>query len=298
MISMTTRQRKVKVWLNSSREPVLQMSEPYDKPYMYVRDCYSEYYAYVKKVLASSYKRKYVSITGTPGTGKSMFYNWFFDKYRSENRDQIIVCASFSDQRHLKRCFSFEFGKDPVRHKEIPEIMGAMYLYDGPPVDAPEEERMVAFCSPNDDWFDLVRKRDEHVTLYMPVWEFDELVDADKCLGLGIGTPELTERFIFFGGLPRYCLKDADYTRNAKFEFRELLSDASKSVQSLDENSNWLFHYAPVYIDTIAADFPPTLPIHKKLIPCSKYIFRELITLLSNREDGHKSIEFLQGMLK
>ena len=111
--------------LDRFNNPVLPMSERYCKPKMFVRDCYSKYYEYLTQLLICENKIDHITISGTPGIGKSMFYNWFFDKYRTAHRDKVIVCASFNRDRVMQRCVSFKFGKVPVEHsKTIPRIDG------------------------------------------------------------------------------------------------------------------------------------------------------------------------------
>ncbi|KAG3112858.1 hypothetical protein PI124_g8655 [Phytophthora idaei] len=42
-----------------------------------VRECYEKYYQFVKKMLLVN-REKCVTVTGTPGIGKSVFYAYFF----------------------------------------------------------------------------------------------------------------------------------------------------------------------------------------------------------------------------
>lgn len=81
----------------------LPMSFPFTSDKIYVRECYHVYYDLILQCLADD-KIWFISITGTPGIGKSVFYLYFFEKYRAENSDTIIILASFDKDRKLKEC--------------------------------------------------------------------------------------------------------------------------------------------------------------------------------------------------
>ena len=270
--------------------PVLPMSEPYCGSLMYVRECYPVYYKYIIDIFTLPKIRivKFISITGTPGIGKSMFYNWFFDKYRVENPTEVIVCASFDREREFQNCVVFEPGKVPVRHcRTIPEIEDAMYLYDGPPRGTPPTGRMVAFVSPNDDWFRNVDKRNFHMKLYMKVWSLAELQEADTCLELEIGSDELASRYYFFGGLARYCLADKDTVRDAKSDFMAKFTNSLATENSIEriyeggssQMCHRVFHYEPVDVVAETEGMPNLLPRDKRVFPGSNYIIEELKNL-------------------
>ena len=44
----------------------------------YIRDCYPDYYDYVVESMEEG--KCYIVVTGTPGTDKSVFYLYFFEK--------------------------------------------------------------------------------------------------------------------------------------------------------------------------------------------------------------------------
>ena len=71
----------------------------------YVRDCYKTYYDYISEILLTKeecsnikgiflaydggtpkgfMKVQYISVTGTPGIGKSIFYIYFFERFRKD----------------------------------------------------------------------------------------------------------------------------------------------------------------------------------------------------------------------
>ena len=71
---------------------------------MYVRDCYPKYYDDIMAELHSGSVTRLISVTGTPGIGKSLFYLYFFSKHRTEHPGEKVLTASFSKDRKLKKC--------------------------------------------------------------------------------------------------------------------------------------------------------------------------------------------------
>ena len=281
--------------------PVLPMSEPYHEKLMYVRKCYPEYYKYITDILTKSFSPviQYISVTGTPGTGKSMFYNWFFDKYRAENPNKVIVCVSFQWQHRLGRCYVFEPNKAFLKYDEIPEIKNAMYLYDNSPLKLPKYGQMVAFVCPNDDWFNMIYAHESHRKIYMPVWEFDELIDADQCIGIGIGPKELTARFNFFGGVPRFCLRSKPFSEDSK---RYLLTGLRRLVWNYDANSDAsdlfheIFHQVPSFSIMELNDSEVSIPSQHSLAVSSKAVIYNLSRFVWNAGNDRrvKFIKFMQ----
>ena len=304
MLSNSYDSRVVDFKLDQNADPILPMSEEYHEPFMFVRDCFPEYYGYVKQIFESSPGIKYISISGTPGIGKSMFYNWFFNKYRSEHPDKIIVCASFDRDRVMQRCVVFELGQNPVRHcLDIPEIDGALYLYDGPPRRVPRG-RMVAFVSPNADWFTFASKQVSHTRLYMPVWSSEELVEATHCISLSIDAADLTERYDWFGGVPRYCLCSQDFFYDSKTDLLAELADSVVNYESMEANYSMkssvlchrIFHHVPSFVTNDGQKKSP-YPKYTTFTLCSKQIIRELIRLvwLAGHDRRVEFIAMLRG---
>ncbi|KAH9119784.1 hypothetical protein AeMF1_007734, partial [Aphanomyces euteiches] len=232
----------------------------------YVRKAYSSYYDRVLELLQTY---KYISVTGTPGIGKSIFYDYFFSRYRNEHPEAIIVTASFNKDRELKECVVFG-PKGPVVHtfdsvsfaRLQHEYPNALHLYDGPPSVEPARSKMVTFTSPNFGWLDSMRKNAAHCELYMPVWELSELGDAVKVLNLEISDEELAERYKQFGGVPRYCLaKSARYYRKGLIDMQQAIEKIKtfEDVQACFEMSvplnlvvHRLLHYIPEEDPTFA----------------------------------------------
>lgn len=190
----------------------LPMSYPYKKDCFYVRECYIRYYDYIMETFKST-DIEFITLTGTPGIGKSIFYLYFFHRFRREHPDKTIVVASFYKSRQLKQCFYTRPGESQlVASDKIPEIHVALYLYDGAPFGEPPCGKMVAFASPHYDWLDAILKYQYHTTMYLPIWNLEELLDANDVLNIGLDASEIRRRYNYFGGVARYCLHpDEEY---------------------------------------------------------------------------------------
>ena len=243
----------------------LPMSYEFLESKFYVRNCYEEYYNHIMKLLLNP-RMKYISLTGTPGIGKSIFYLYFFQRYRRENPNVTIVTASFGKDRELLKCLVFEPGMvEGVKQKEIPDIKDSQHLYDGPPKIQPSDNKMVCFTSPNYKWLDGMEKAANHIPLYLPGWKLQELWEANELLELGLDVLTIEERFLLFGGSARYCL-----TLNTKFYNRGVkkLESKAKSIETFDtikacldekaeksDISHRIFHFVPSFDEDVPCSF-------------------------------------------
>ncbi|KAI3645159.1 hypothetical protein MP228_011323 [Amoeboaphelidium protococcarum] len=134
---------------------------------------------------------------------------------------------------------------------------GALHLYDGAPRKIPKKNnaKMIVFTSPNEGWFNIVRKYYNHYKLYMDVWSLRELNNADRFLKLKIGSAELQKRFNIVGGVARHCLttnrvfhnaiKDIDDAIGKLTSIRELyMCITGVSVHTIV--SHRLLHFRPI----------------------------------------------------
>lgn len=198
----------------------------------YIRGCYSAYYDYIIQNLRMG--RRYISVTGTPGIGKSLFYIYFFKRYQEEFPMRDIVTASFSCNRKIKTCTVFKQDQEKsvkvtVHRGTIAYVVGALYLYDGPPEVEPDGEQMICFTSHNSDWFRNMKKIDFHTKLVMPRWDLDEILEANEALGRQVDIEEVITRFRFFGGIARFCLStETDFVEDAETTIREKI----RSIES------------------------------------------------------------------
>ena len=180
----------------------------------FIRDCYPEHYDYLLELLGEG--RRYIVVTGTPGIGKSMFYIYFFGKYRADNPDKKIVLASYSEEKELQKCMVWDLEAQRLETKvEIPyNEDGVLYLIDGVPNKRPSESCFtIFFTSPDIAWFVRMNKLTQlYREIYMPNWTSKEIQEANEALGLGIEEHVLKQRWQYFGGSPRYALQSDQYT--------------------------------------------------------------------------------------
>jgi hypothetical protein len=128
---------------------------------------------------------------------------------------------------------------------------------------APRFGKLVAFASPNREWFNYMRKKSMHMILYMPVWTWEELCVANEVLqtdetleGL-VDTTELERRFNFFGGTARECFANGSVVWHAESSFVTLIEEIQSAAQlkSITERKDLplgfchrLFHLFPGYL--------------------------------------------------
>mmetsp|Transcript_10240 Transcript_10240/g.28214 ORF Transcript_10240/g.28214 Transcript_10240/m.28214 type:complete len:536 (+) Transcript_10240:7-1614(+) len=263
---------------------------------IYVRDCYPQYYDLLVSLLEDDGVER-VSVTGTPGNGKSTFYLYFVTRYIEENPEKIIALASFTKSRKMMSCKTC---KDGSLHSEanIPRNNVDLYLYDGPPEQQQPDDsgKLVVFTCPNFGWFNDIVRDSYHRTRYMPDWAFSELQKANIELELGISAQVLNERFRLFGGSARYCLStNEEYVNKGRAKIRQGLSKITslRHIEScfdgetdLDLVSNRLMRY-------VISD--PTRLYHADLVPASE----EISILMKERLDSdlqHERIKLMRWL--
>ncbi|EGZ19100.1 hypothetical protein PHYSODRAFT_496946 [Phytophthora sojae] len=206
---------------------MLPMQHPYEEDEFFVRDCYETLYDEVIEELFTKGKHC-VTITGAPGNGKSIFYAYFFQRFRHDPDRQhfVILTTAFTQKSKIIQAAAFKGERDEAIGRSVwpfsPEFNTSVWqatgddilrLYDGPPsVEVPYPEKMVCFTSPNENWFGKFDKDRTKQTLYMPVWTPAELWTAATLLGYDRRDPPLTEdmindRFEKFGGVAREGLE-------------------------------------------------------------------------------------------
>jgi hypothetical protein len=290
----------------------VRMAFEYSGSEFFVRECYPVYYGQIQELLFSR-GMKYISVTGTPGIGKSVFYLYVFNRVRTDYPDKTIVTASFSKTSKLKECVVFyPDGKaEPCFSRPggyfIPteyEVPKAIHLYDGPPDVEPPDSQMVAFTSPNEVWLDSIHKAKNHRELYMPCWTFWELFTANDLLELGIMMEVVLQRFGQFGGVARYCLStDSDFLNKGLDKLEEGIGKihSFEDVQAclnhrkdLREVVHRLFHYKPRKSEETGYFH------YGDLIFCSKWISMQIEERIRHVEKPNRAglMRMLDGVAK
>ncbi|EGZ25786.1 hypothetical protein PHYSODRAFT_326765 [Phytophthora sojae] len=206
---------------------------------------------------------KVVTVTGTPGIGKSVFYAYFLERYSYENEDITIITASFAKTERSStkdQVVVFKKGKAVAVVKDVQSAMDALiletvdeagdkllYLCDGPPDQIPRAAQMVCFTSPSERCFDTLRKWPACPKLFMPLWDLDELQTAADELELEMNTmntcfnredvemdrvmvaDRIEQRYHIFGGVARECLSTDEAYVNGRQAFIE------KTIANFDQ---------------------------------------------------------------
>lgn len=267
----------------------------------YVRECYMGYYELIMEDFTRG--MTYVTLTGTPGTGKSVFYLYFFDRFRAENPDITIVTAAFTPDRALIDCVVYEPGKSSTRRSDIPSMgFDCLHIYDGAPDRPPRKQRMICFSSPNSDWRRPMSNMENHVQLVFPRWDLKELIDAAIGLDLGFEPEIIEERYSIFGGIARFCLcRDKNFAQNHYDEIRNQIGNIS-SFEMLrvvlaecstvpDHIGHSIVHMTPMFMRSFLREKKTegTLPYTAKLCLASPHVARLLDEQISRmRRAGRK----------
>ena len=195
----------------------LKYSYPYPK--YYVRDCYPQYLDVIERVERDRIQpsreclrgtHSWITVTGTPGVGMSMFYLYVFNHFR-RNTNRVVVTASFSEQGTLQKCVLFKPGEDGFETTftdiTLGDHLNPIFLYNGIPGHTPYGCQMVVFCSPDRKWT-KPRAKDwfRSGVVHLPVWSLKELKQANGLLKLGLSEQTVEERFSVFDGVARWVL--------------------------------------------------------------------------------------------
>jgi hypothetical protein len=151
-----------------------------------------------------------------------------------------------------------------------------IYLYDGPPDVSPNGVKMVAFISPNHGWQRSMMKIEDHVKLYMPNWDLNELFHVSKALALNIYDDEIKKRFALIGGAARYCLSQSEEfitegetlieAALCRINGYDQLRDCFNGNPDKDMIVHCLMHYMPEDNVSFAKLVPASEDINSKLL--------------------------------
>ena len=93
---------------------VLPMSYKYTNNQFYVRRCYPVYYDMIINLLdwkGLTEPSDYITVTGTPGIGKSVFYLYFFQRWMHHLQKiaalRIVLCTETVSQLYMTRSHVF-----------------------------------------------------------------------------------------------------------------------------------------------------------------------------------------------
>lgn len=212
-----------------------------------------------------------------------------------------IVTASFTDSRLFKYCVVYWPGRENGEsfYENIPNIEGAIHFYDGPPAFEPSGNQMVTFTYPSYEWFKYCLKHSGTLTLFMPFWTLNELLEANDYVGLGFSHEEIEKKFNFFGGTARLCIS---FSGCKLIEWTDYLKGATKSIESFDQMkacfvmnlkmeriSEQLFFYVPEF------DEDRKYPTSSKFVFCSAKVARMVYKNITDKSEKKRQ-DFLTSI--
>jgi hypothetical protein len=280
----------------------------YKQNAFYIRSCYHVYYEQIIQNLYGIDDFDFISVTGTPGIGKSLFYLYFLNRYRADHPAENVLTASFSNQQKFEECKVFlsdgnikGYNGVPRKFTETwPENLDcSLYLYDGPPDVKPAKVKMVAFTSPSFPWLHAMSKNQSHRTMYMPTWELTELYRANEVLLLNIDKEKISKRYALFGGSARYCLSTCDeFVEEGSNKIREALT----KISGVDQLSDCFGGSAclEIFVHCLMHYIPKDNVRFASLVPASESISRMLGDRLIKRlnDERKKLVDWLEGIGK
>ncbi|KAG3194701.1 hypothetical protein PC128_g9127 [Phytophthora cactorum] len=295
----------------------LPMEYEYTRPKIYVRDCYPEYYKGIIRMLESTIVKR-ITVTGTPGIGKSIFYGYFLKRYSFENPLVTIVTVSFTkdgDTSFMKEVVVWRNNivADEARwgiglmvqvySKAVKEATGGViHLYDGPHNMVPSRDRICCFTSPNKSWFSQNKKDQGHLLMFMPEWSLQELQTAAEVLALrmdperrGLSLNEMPlvadlvqERFHVFVGVGRECLAtSALFVKECEKDIDEVIENFKETDQIqrvLEVNENIVFHHFICHYNPDPND-PFWYTVGEPSVYVKRWLVKRVLRLLSARKE-------------
>ena len=266
----------------------------FEESKFYIRACYEVYYDLLVTCLNSG-RYDYLTVMGTPGTGKSLFYIYVFNRIRAENPMVTVVVVTFDKRSRMNECWLYEPGKDREKLEVIPEIPGAIYLCDGPPSRTIKHVKMVLFTCPNHEWLRYIQKDHRHVCLGFPVWTLDELLEANDACELGLDKDMIVDRFNFFGGSARYCLSKCDeFVADGRqdIEHKITMIDTIDKLRRCLEHGNasedQILHWAP----RISSMYPFVFTVGDQFV-CSKLVDAQIRDCIAQNTQASTQREFI-----
>ncbi|KAE9097468.1 hypothetical protein PF010_g15949 [Phytophthora fragariae] len=214
--------------------------------FFYVRKCYERYYELVKKMLDGG--KPWVTVTGTPGIGKSVFYAYFFNRLREREPNTWIIAISFWMEA-IKEIIVYKGRGDPgtiERKKNAIDMVleeahankkKLIFLCDGPPTKLREATLALSLAGPS----------------------------GVKC----ISDDDLETRFNTFGGVASECLSLDEVVVDLA---KDYIIDEIKTINSLGklrsvlkgvhDGVDWhcLFYYFPVDVNGMIRDWKLASP--------------------------------------
>jgi hypothetical protein len=172
---------------------------------LFVRECYEWFYEEAIRRMGTRPKCPGLIYTGNPGIGKSSWLNYALVRFVQDGYAVVLERAKCSDY------FVFRSGACIRRKHKRPDLDDlpekAVYLFDPDENDShPLESNVftIVASSPQEKHYKALRKLQNSSVRYFPRWSLEELKAAMPNMDAGV----LNERFLKWGGIPRYVFDD------------------------------------------------------------------------------------------
>ena len=215
---------------------------------MYIRAVYEEFYEMVRQ-------RRKVVVIGNPGIGKSFFGIYLLHRMIKEGVPVVYFRSPYFYYFDRNGTPAVGSSLDILSRKgAIFDALYAMkmntcYIHDcctkGKVVHHEPYARLIVLSSPTEDNYADVVKDKSHVRFIMPPWSMQEV--QVLCAFLGANKDKVREKFLNFGGIPRYIFGDdkAGYEDTRRSQIIRCSGDSFlRSLQDhmKNEDSNMIFH--------------------------------------------------------
>jgi len=246
---------------------------PFPGNLLFIRESYTEIY----KIIFTSTDYSRFLLLGNPGIGKSCFLIYLL--YRLLLERQTVVLRRSGDLL----CYLFHNGQvtssDNIAHYDgILNVPSTWYLVDTVPDPGAVVAKTVLTCSPRRETYKLFERYQQRVTLYLPIWDSNELKCLQKNVFTDVTYYVMRERFGKVGGIPRLIFSkedlDDEITKAMGRSTFDKCTAATGVLEGGDDLSHVLIHILPQTdnFQKYSVDF------------ASKYISGKLVKLFEQRE--------------
>jgi len=216
---------------------------PFSGTSLYIRESYKEIYTIINNMCTQ--KSRFL-LLGNPGIGKSCFLIYMLYRLLAEKKTVVLrrsselVCYLFTNGQVTSTGNVSDFAA-------ILNNPDVWYLCDTIPEPGTVAAKTVLTCSPSRQNFKLFEKYQQRQTLYLPIWNLDE-VHLLRTVFRDIAEAKVTEQFGKIGGIPRYIFAEEDLdvliSKGLNRSF-EKITEATGELDGTEDFSHILIHIVP-----------------------------------------------------
>jgi hypothetical protein len=188
-----------------------------DSRLLFERNFYDQLYTKITTLWNNSTR---IILTGNSGTGKSLFQIYLLRRLLNEEKPYKYQFVVHQFEKtfllyHFETCRAWSIGGDEFYVKKLlNSIKGSLYFFEpgsgdinSPPLGT--TSRAISFLSPRPRRIKAYKKQNKALSLYMPVWTYDELHYI--VLEENIEAKFFAHAYNKFGGIIRHTLETNPY---------------------------------------------------------------------------------------